>query len=468
MSQYRTAIIGGGISGLSTAWYLERKLGPEVSIDLFEAGETTGGKVQTVRTADELIVEQGPDAILCKENSAVSELIEKLGLKGDLIEPSAKEFAIQKGGRLYPVPLGMLQPYPKNLKSLWRCGLFSPLGKIAATVLPPLSALFPQSARGDRSISKAMRSRFGREVSESFYETVFGGIHSGDPDSLSFRSLYPHLDRPRPKSASGAKFISFREGCGVLPQRLEGALRSTTILRNTKVLDIQIRESGGASVHFQGGERRYDAVCVAVPSYAAAGMFQRYERLSQALQQIRHSSSAVVTMAIPASSPVRKRALGSGYLLTHSEPGVVTGCTYSSQKWSNRAPSDLFLLRIFFGRGGLAGEMTDQALLELARSEVQEKLGAMQEPVFVQCKRWENGLPQYELGHERRLRAIEDSVQELASVVLTGTSYRGIGIPDCIAQAKNAAQRVEHILQSAQGGEEIEKEEYLYDEPIRA
>ncbi|MCI5065179.1 NAD(P)-binding protein, partial [bacterium] len=189
------AIVGGGISGLSLAYFIERSFqewGTPCEIVLFDDHSRLGGKVGT-QAVWGCAVEEGADSVLLKSDSPLDQLITHLNLSDQVISPRQRSFAIQRDGVLHEVPLGLLKGFPQNLAALWRCSLISPLGKCAATLSPLVhgsTALFhrytgQETSQRDISIAEGLRRKFGSEVSRYLFETVFGGIHSGDAEQLS-------------------------------------------------------------------------------------------------------------------------------------------------------------------------------------------------------------------------------------------------------------------------------------------
>ncbi|MCB0320194.1 MAG: protoporphyrinogen oxidase [Bdellovibrionales bacterium] len=464
----KIAIIGGGISGLSVAHFLERQLFTQkgsseakIELDLFESDSRLGGKVQTTEVGD-LLVERGADAILRRRGSDLDLLIKELGLEGEIVSPQRREFAIQHRGRLHFVPLGMLRPFPENLICIWKADLFSFWGKCVATVRPLLEKIFGEQRVGkDPSIASTLRNRYGTEVSRLFYETVFGGIHSGDSNRLSFQALYPHLVKSHEPDVSSIKadtsFISFRRGSRQLVESLRASLKFTKIRCDTTVEQV-IQSSEGSSaraymVTTSGGESLgYDVVISAVPAFAAAPLCENdFPQLRVLLERIVHSTSAIVTMAIR-KELLEREPHGSGYLLAPDEQGILTGCTYSSLKWKGRAPDDVILLRIFFGRNEGPRHRADEELFELAKNELRAKLGFRGDPLLCECTRWVQGLPQYHCGHLELMNEIDRVLSDHPGLFLTGTSYRGVGIPDCVKQAKATASRVAAYVEEEQRG----------------
>lgn len=457
---YRIGIIGGGVSGLSVAYFLEQA-SPELELTIFETEDRIGGKVQTFRGPRGEVIEWGADSVLLRKDSPLETLLMELGLASEIITPLKRTFSVQREGTLHEVPLGMLQGMPKNLLALWQCSLFSLYGKIVATMRGAYDLLFSPSLKGDPSIAATLRSRYGEEVSKYFFETVFGGIHSGNADTLSFRSLYPDMaNRKRAKGGKyhQARFISLRGGMGMLPERIQGALTRTTIELSAGIKRVILTESGAYQVVTgSGAAAEFDEVIIATPAWAAANIVQELSPLlAEGLSAIEHSSSAVVSMVLEGKH-LAVSPKGSGYLLAPEEGGYVTGCTYSSEKWDFRRGSDpdTVLVRVFFGRNGGVASVSDEELLSAARKEIEKKLGYKNIPRYESLARWDRGLPQYACGHAERLLQITNEASTYKGLHFIGTSYRGVGIPDCVKESHVTAQKIVHEVRERtiqQGG----------------
>lgn len=461
------AIVGGGISGLSLAYFLERR-DPTLDITLFEK-EEVGGKVQTHRER-ELVIERGADSVLLKRGSHLERLLYELQLEKELIEPQEKSFSIQRDGLLHEIPLGLLRGFPHNLKALWGCSLFSLRGRFAATLRPLLTRIIAEPSEQDPSIAQALRWRYGTEVSKYFFETVFGGIHSGDATQLSFNALYPDMARGGGGKYTRARFVSFPRGMGVLPETIAKNLKQTKIRREAAEQVAAIAEQVW-QVTTAKESLTFDSVIIATPAYETSHLVSSFsQELSSELNSIQHSSTAVVTFVVPLAS-IRTKPTGSGYLLAVGEAGSVTGCTYSSRKWQGRAPDDKLVVRIFFGRNGGVRGVSDAELKTVAAREVAAKLQVPHETLeLAGVGRWEKGLPQYELGHRSKVERIQRIVGGLPGFFLTGTSYEGVGIPDCVRQSFEVCEKVIHYLQRARTQEpkELSREENEYGSSICA
>ena len=444
---HKIGIVGGGVSGLSLAYFLERG-DVEADISLLEAADSLGGKVQTDLGPNGEVIERGADSLLLRAGSPLEALLEETGLSSQIISPLQKTFSIQRAGVLHRVPLGMLQGMPKNLMALWRCSLFSLYGKCMATVRGLYDLIFSPSLNGDPSIATTLRSRYGKEVSKYFFETVFGGIHSGNADELSFCALYPDMAN-RSKSKGGkyhrARFISFKDGMGMLPQALRQNLKRTYIQTNAQIQRVLQTTEGRYRVEFSRGDSaEFDQLVLATPSWVSANLLEELSPvLAEKLSAIQHASSAVVTMVL-SEKHVKQSPTGSGYLLSSDEGGYVTGCTYSSEKWDFRRGNDkeTLLVRIFFGRNGGVSTVSDEDLLTAAHEEITHKLGYEVAPQYETIARWDRGLPQYACGHAERLEQITAALEPFPRLSIVGTSYRGVGIPDCVKESYRVAHSI--------------------------
>ncbi len=411
----RIVIVGGGITGLAAAFELERTT--DAAIDLYEASDRLGGKLRTEHVGD-LLIEHGPDCFFSRKPGAL-ELVRDLGLEGELIEPEAGEFGMLVKGVLHRVPRGLVALNAPDPDAIRNAPFLSEEGK--ARALDPQDVPEP-----DPSIRAFFTARYGAEFSRLVAEPLLAGTHGGDPGRLSMKALYPAYLNPSPAKSpvdspaseavtpasprAGATFLSFREGMRTLVDGLEAALRRTHIHlgRPTEALP------------------RADRVLLAIPSNRAASLLPNV-----GLETIAHRSSAIVTLAFRRAD-VGLSLDGTGFLVPPSESSSITGATWSSAKWSHRAPDDQVLLRVFL-RGA------DDFMPPL-----RELLGLQGEPLLRQTDRWTDALPQYEVGHLDRIDEIERRLPD--NVFLAGTSYRGVGVPDCLRQGRDIARRIAQTL----------------------
>lgn len=418
----RIAIVGGGVTGLMAARTLERLTSAE--IDLYEAGPRLGGKLSTERVGD-LLIETGPDSLFARK-PGLMETLDELGLTGEIVEPRQREFMMLVGGRLHRVPAGLVTLNAVRPESIEAADFLSAEGRARALREPEQ----PVGEARDESIRSFFERRFGREFTQVVAEPLLAGTHGGEADRLSMRALFPaYLDWEQRRRGPSL-------GTGTVPNTLDRDGRATAgatfvSFRNgmQSLIDALVRSLERTRVHLgQPLERlpEADRVIVAIPSDRAARLLP-----SVGLETIPTRSSAIETFAFPRSA-IRHPMDSTGFLVPSTEGFPLTGATWSSAKWPNRAPDDVVLMRAFMRRE------TD-ALVAL-----RPLLGIEGEPLYRSLVRWTDALPQYEVGHLDRIAAIEAALPE--HVLLAGTSYRGVGVPDCLRQGQDVARKLSQSL----------------------
>ena len=459
----RVIVIGGGIAGLSAAWHASAR----ADVTLIEKSARLGGKILT---ADEqgFLLEAGPDSFLSRK-TAVIQLSEELGIAGRLVgrTPRPAGSFIAHRHALFPLPEGFTGLVPSNLDSLVAHPLLSEQGRQRALREPTIP---PSSGEDDESIAGFMTRRFGEEVFRYLIEPMVSGIHSGDPAELSLEATFPGLralersqgrltsagpgqaggpplaagpgPAPGPRQGPGARsaFVTFPRGTEELVRALTARLDPGKVIRGTQVRRVS-GAAGGLHVELDGGgAKEADAVVIATPAPEAARLLEGFDPdLAGLLGEIDFASSAVIHLAWRASD-ISHPLDGYGYVIPRGEAGPLIACTWTSRKWEGRAPAGMELLRLYAGGSTEAGGFSNAELIDLARGELAATLGIRAEPVLTRVHRWIQAMPRYTLGHPRRLAAIQERLARHPGLLLAGASYRGVGIPDCIASGRAAAE----------------------------
>lgn len=440
----RVAVVGGGITGLATAFYL-RRAGAAVTV--IEAGEL-GGKIQT-RDLAGVPVEAGPDTFLARVPWAV-DLCRELGLGEELVEPATGKAFLWTGGRLRPLPARHVLGVPIALRPLLDSGVLSRAGVARAA----LDLVLPRSRHGaDPSVAEVVGRRMGRQVVDRLVDPLVGGINAGRADVLSLASTARPIAEGAARSRSlvlglraaqagptGPVFLGLKGGLHRLVERL--AEKAGDVRTGTAVCSIDAG-AGGYTVRCEPGpDVEAGAVVVTVPSFAAAGML---EALSPAaaghLAAIRHASVVTATLAYRPSALPRPLE-GAGMLVPRVEGRLMTACTWSTTKWPALASSGMVMLRASSGRDGddRAMELPDEEIVRRLHDELAKALGLKERPEASLVSRWPRGFPQYEVGHQARVEAIEAALAaDAPGVHVAGAAYRGLGIAACIEQARRAA-----------------------------
>lgn len=439
----RFAVIGGGITGLVAAHELKGR-GHEVR--LFEREERFGGKIRTDRRGD-LLIEAGPDSFLTRDPE-ILDLCRALGLGSTLLEltPPRRVYIYGRGG-LHALPRDV-RITPTRWPPIARSGLFSPLEKlrIAAERWVP-----KEISDGDTSLGELVARRFGTAALDRLTAPLIAGIYAADPFRLSTAATFPELlDRARRGSLlaagpgpGGARFLSFEDGMETLVRALVAELGKSSLRPGVAVDRIEAR-GGEYRVMTEGATGAFDGVVVTVPTPSAGGLVGSLAPEARSeLDAIDYVSTAVVTAAY------RGRDLGlpegHGFVVARDQPAPITASSWSSSKWSGRAPEGVDLVRVFLGSAERPVDLCrdDAVLVDEALGALCGVIGARAEPFLAEIARWPRAMPQYHVRHLERVARIERALADHPRIAVAGAGYRGIGISRCVAQAIRAAAIVE-------------------------
>lgn len=460
----KLTIIGGGIAGLSAAYYASRT-NHYSQITLLEADSRWGGKIITDRVAfddGQFIIEGGPDTFLATKPWGVA-LCKELGLGERLhgTNPHKKNTYVLNKGRLLPLPDGLAMMIPSDVPSILRSRLLSWAGKARMGldfVLPP------HRPNGDESLGAFISRRLGREAYENLIEPLMSGIYAGDGDQLSLASTFPYLRDLELKYGSLARgalkmrqqsngktpgsrsaFLTPTTGLAEIVEALVAHLQSHGVdmrlnARVTSITRNLQRETW--NLKLDAATLDTDSLILATPAYISGRLLASFDpKLASALQSIPYASTATVSLAYRQSDLPRELD-GYGYVIPRREGRKALACTWTSTKFPHRAPAGYALLRVFVGRAGQNIPWNQNEMIELAKEELKLTLGVAAEPLFSRVFMWENAMPQYNLGHPEILKQIDAALEKYPSLALAGNGYRGIGIPDCIRSGEEATKRV--------------------------
>ncbi|MBU0677640.1 MAG: protoporphyrinogen oxidase [Verrucomicrobia bacterium] len=451
-------IIGGGIAGLATAYYLQKQNG-RIDYTLVEASARLGGKIISEQV-DGFIIEGGPDSFITQKPYGL-QLCRDLGIYERLIpcnESAQKVYLVRKGS-LAPLPAGFRLAVPTQFIPFIKSPLLSPRGKVRAMLEP-----FVPGCRDDKdeSIADFLRRRVGREVLENIGGPAMAGIYVGDPEKLSMLSTFPlfrqvekkygslvrgfmRIKKKRAGRPAPPMFMSFPNGMQELVDALTASL-SGEIRTNTGVTSIA-RSNNGYTVSGDNWSQQTDGIVLACSAGASAALLRSHDKeLAGRLSEIKTVSTATVSMAFNDDdlSGAHPRD-GFGFIAPKHEERSIIACTWSSTKFAPlRSPDGHTLLRVFVGgrdQEHLA-ELPDDKLIALARRELRDLMSIHASPLFTRIFRWPRGNPQFDVGHLDRVDEIEERLERLPGLHLAGSSYRGIGIPDCIHSGMEAAARL--------------------------
>lgn len=453
------AVVGGGISGLTSALTLQ-DLG--YAVTLFESRDRPGGVIHTERV-DGMLFEGGPDSVLSVK-PAIFDLLDRLNLRDRVISTRADGGGtfILRSGDLVPLPQGLSMMVPADLGEMVRTPLFSPAGKLRMAL-----EYFVPARRDDidESVGDFVRRRLGREALEYLAEPLLGGIYAGDVDQLSLAATYPRLREAerihggvvrsvRASRRSGgatapvssrsphSPFVSLAGGLGELVDGMVSALAPSDIRTGTPVSSIELEGHRYRLTVAGGHQQTFDAVVLAVPAPAAAYLLEPlHAELSAVLREIPCVSPVNVSIAFD-ERDIGKNVAGRGFVIPRAEGRLLTAVTWSSNKFAGRAPAGIAVLKTSLGKAGrlAATEQSDEDVISTVLGELRDILGIDATPIDGRVYRWKHGIPQYTVGHHDRISRIAALAKDLPSLTLVGSAYDGVGIPDCIRRASEQIQ----------------------------
>jgi oxygen-dependent protoporphyrinogen oxidase len=472
----KVVIIGGGISGLSAAWYIRQQAAAAdlpVQITVLEAADRWGGKVVTDYVdgfgAEPFVVEGGPDSFLTQKPWAL-QLARELGLDDRLLgtnDAQRKVYVVNKG-RPVPLPDGVLLIVPTRFMPFALSGLISPLGKLRMG----LDLFIPAKRDGeDETLAEFVRRRLGAEALDKIAEPLMSGIYNAEAEKQSLLATFPRFRaleekhgslirgmlasrrarRAAPPSPNGKKapalFTTFMGGTqeliAALVEQLDADLRL-----NAPVDRIDPRPDGGYAIALQGGAQiMADTVIATTPAYTTASLVRPFApAAAESLDGIRYVSTGTVSLGYDAAA-LPDLLPGFGVVVPRSEQRAINAITISSIKFDHRAPQGHVLVRVFFGgsRSPQSMALDDADLLHSVQAELAALLGIKADPAFHRIYRWLDANPQYDVGHMDRVNTIESDLP--AGLFVTGSPYRGVGMPDCVKQSQESAARIVEWLQ---------------------
>jgi oxygen-dependent protoporphyrinogen oxidase len=451
MNKMRVVIVGGGISGLSLAYFLLEK-NKDLDIVVIESEKKAGGKIWTEKV-NGFLCEGGVNGFLDNRPKTL-ELASKLSLKPLRSNDSARKRYIFSNGKLNLLPESPVSFLRSNLLS------FSGRLRVLAEVF------VPKRMDDDETLAQFAIRRLGRDAYEKLIDPMASGIFAGDPEKMSLRSCFPkvynleqtygslikgmiRLKRQARKTGQkvgagpGGVLTSFYDGMGTminalttfLGDRLKYDNRVVSIDKVNNLYNIYLKD---------GSFIESDVVVIASPAYEAGKILGSLNKeISLLLGDIFYPSITVVCFGYK-KERIKYPLNGFGFLIPYKEKRKILGTLWDSSIFPNRAPDDMVLMRSMIGgarNSGLA-LMEEDKIVDIVINELRDIMDINVTPDFVKIYRHEKGIPQYHVGHERRLSRIEELLSKFKGLYLTGNAYRGIGVNDCIENSFKLAERI--------------------------
>ncbi|MBB5181328.1 oxygen-dependent protoporphyrinogen oxidase [Planomicrobium koreense] len=452
------AIIGGGITGLSAAHYLEKlKQDQNLELDLvlIEGEAQLGGKIRTVDNG-EFIMETGADSIVAR-HASVLELVGELGLQERVVYNGTGISYLYANNKLHAIPADSVFGIPMDKEALFSSTLVSEQGKLEA--LKDFESTNETFTRNS-SLGEFLKAFLGEELVEKQIGPVLSGVYSGSLDDLTLATTLPYLvdykndygsiikgfeaNKAHFQGAANKKFISFDKGMAVLIDRLEETLHTTTIVKEDPVSTI-VKQGDGYVIELAGGHVIGANFVVFATPHQVAQQVLGLEELDEEFQKLTNSSLISVYLGFDIADENLPKD-GTGFIVSEGSDVLCNACTWTSRKWSHTSRGQL-LVRLFYKSSNPAYEgltaLSEEELVKVALSDIRKSLQIEAQPTTVEVTDWKGLMPNYHMAHKAAVDALE---MKMAAVVpnvhLAGSSYYGVGIGACIQNGKEVAQAI--------------------------
>lgn len=481
----KVVIVGGGISGLATAYLLSGKAKEEaihelpLNLTLLERDSRLGGKIWSEKV-DGFLCERGPNGFLDNRPWTL-ELCDKLGITDRLLRTNdlARKRFIYSEGELHLIPESVFSFFFKSK-------ILSISGKLRV-LLEPFTKM--PKVEIDETIAGFVERHIGEESLRKLVGPMVSGVFAGDPYSLSLKSSFPIMAelekegdgslvramfrrmkkgrkekkegkqvRKGGPTGPGGTLTSFREGMEYLIYVL-GERLGESVITGTEVQRIEKGSKEGSPyvIHFKDkngeGKISADMVILATPAYVTAKVIENLEpTIAKALNEIPYPPVIVVCLGYR-KSLVSHPLDGFGFLIPHEERMNILGCLWDSSMYDGRAPEGYVLLRAMIGGARnpeLAG-LKDDDIIKVVRKDFKGIMGIDTAPDFIRIYRHEKAIPQYTVNHSERMRIIEEALHKHPGLFLTGNSYYGIGINDCVREVFKTVEKVKRYKKDKNG-----------------
>ncbi len=447
----KLVIVGGGISGLSLAYFLLER-NPAFDITVLESEKKPGGKIWTDRI-NGFLCEGGVNGFLDNRPKTL-ELIAKLGLNPLRSNDNAK--------KRYIFSKGKLNLLPESPTAFFASDLLSVFGRLRII----WEIFVPKKTSDEESLADFARRRLGKEAYEKLIDPMASGIYAGDPENMSlkscFRKVYDleqqygslirgmiKLQKKTKKAGKkvgpgpGGILTSFYDGMGVLINALQKRIgqRLKTV---AKVVSVDKRLDNYVVHMADGSAIETEALVLATPAHETSAMLKGMDRtISSILGEIYYPAISVICLGYRRDK-IKYPLDGFGFLIPNREGRKILGTLWDSSIFPNRTPDGYVLLRTMLGgaRGSDLALEDEDKQIKLVMEELKDIMNIDSQPDFAKVFVHEKGIPQYTLGHERRLKIIDESLRKYKRLYITGNAYRGIGVNDCIENSLKMAEQI--------------------------
>jgi len=457
----KAIVVGGGISGLATAYMLREKAranGVELEITLLEKEPRVGGKIWSIKD-DGYLCEWGPNGFLDSKPQTL-DLCRQLGAADSLLRSN------DNARKRFIYADGILHSLPENGPSFLKSKLISWPGKLRLA-MELFASKAPEGV--DETLAAFGRRRLGDEALAKLIAPMVSGIFAGDPETMSLKSCFPRiaeleseygslimamikLAKKKRQEIAAGKAVSSAAGPGGILTSFRGGIQTLTdilaeklgnaVITKRAALKVSKVGNSGYRVETESGELEADIVVLATPADVSAGLLREVDTfLDHVLQTIPYASLTVACFGYERTK-IRHDLSGFGYLIPKEERMNTLGTLWDSSIFAQRAPTGKVLLRSMLGGACFPKyfNLSDEEVNNRVQADLKKIMGINTPPSFVRIFRHEKAIPQYTVGHGERLANLGDKLKEHPGLFLTGNAYRGIGLNDCVAAADKCAR----------------------------
>ncbi|SFL56621.1 oxygen-dependent protoporphyrinogen oxidase [Paenibacillus sp. 1_12] len=456
-------VIGGGITGLSTAYYLQKTIkaqNRDAKIVLVEANDTLGGKIRTAHEG-EFIMETGADSIVSRKTN-VAPFLEELDIQKDVVYNATGISYIYTDGELKPIPKEAVFGIPLSLESLAKSNLVSAKGKVEA-----LKDFYTpnETFTKEHSIGEFLEYFLGKELVEKQISPVLSGVYSGQLQDLTIASTLPYLldyknkygsiiqglaeNKQRFLGTGDKKFLSFKHGVSSLVDRIEERLTDVDLYKGVQAEKIKKQQERYLVSLSNHKEIETDFIVLST-LHPVAQHLMLDKALDEDFEQLKNSSliSVYLGFDIPDSELPKD---GTGFIVAEDSDLSCNACTWTSRKWEHTSEKKRLLVRLFYKSTCRDYEkllqMTKEEIVQIARKDIEDSLGITGTPISSDITKWHETMPNYHLKHPQLVKSLENKLAEnYPNVILAGCSYYGVGIPDCIMNGEKTAEWIAERL----------------------
>ncbi len=449
MSDSDILIIGGGISGLSVAWWLARR---GIASEIWEKDTTAGGKIRTTHK-DGYVMEQAA-SMMMNFRPEVDMLLKECGVESQKIQRNSKSTSNR-----YVVNDGQLKSVPMTISGLLNSNLLSNKAKLRLLKEPFIAS----KNDPNETVTEFVNRRFGNEILEKALEPFIAGTLASDPDLANVCSLLPRMKALeekfgsitmgiirnkifRKKTAMTQEIFSFDGGMTTLIKHLS-ANQGFSFKGGYTVTSIEPNKDGWtvtADSMFGQKIKQVKQLILCAPSYLLSKLMKPVQKdIASLLSGIDYAPVSVIHLGFNAGS-IRQNLDGTGFLVPRSEKLTINGNQWMSSMFNGRAPKGKHLLSSYLG-GSRAPETIDwgdNRCIDAVMGDLKKLLGINVDPEFSHIKRHPKALPLYQGAYLNRWQEINRHLSHLPGLHIEGNFCGGVSIRDRISRGQILADRI--------------------------